>query len=348
MPQPHTDLAQPLVSVIVPVYNAAEFLPYCIESILGQTHRELEVILVDDGSTDGSGAICDRYADGDARVQVIHQANGGISKAQNAGLDAAHGEFIAFADNDDILDRRNIELLLHALVSTGADMSKARWRQFGVSSLEDVAAAAACGAEEPGSVTVFRHPLAAYQTVFCKSLRLVGERLGRRTEARYFNEANWCRLYRAALWEGVRFPEGRYAQDVMVSGELYQRMERVADLDVVLYHWLQSANSVTHKQRSFAFYHDNVVAGAANFRLALEDEVLPARSYYTLVGSVREEATAIDFDEPANRQQHEEDLDEMQALLAQLTSAQRVQCAAKQKIRLMEKHIYDRRIKNMR
>lgn len=340
--------AQPLVSVIVPVYNAADYLRYCVDSILGQSHANLEVILVDDGATDESPAICDEYAAHDPRVRVIHQPNGGIARAQNAGLDAAHGEFIAFADNDDILDRRNIELLLHALVSTGADMSKARWRQFGVSTLDEVAEAAALGADEPENITVFRHPLAAYQTVFCKSLRLLGDHLGRRTEARYLNEANWCRLYRAELWDGIRFPEGMYAQDVMVAGDLYLRMDKVADLDVSLYNWLQSPGSVTHRQRSTAFYHDNFAAGAANFRLCLEHGVRPGRSYYTVVGSVAEERTASDFDTSEAQAIHEADQAELRDLLAQLTPVQRIHCALTQRLRLLEKHVYDVRVKNMR
>lgn len=188
--------ATPLISVIVPVYNAEDYLRYCVDSILQQSYTNLEVILVDDGAKDSSPAICDEYATQDSRVTVIHQENGGIAKAQNTGLDAAHGEYIAFSDNDDILDRRNIEYLLHALQNTGADMSKARWRQFGVSQLGEVSKEAETGAQAPGKITVFEHPLAAYQTVFCKSLRLLGSKLGRNTEARYFNEANWCRLYR--------------------------------------------------------------------------------------------------------------------------------------------------------
>ncbi|KFI93887.1 glycosyltransferase involved in cell wall biogenesis [Bifidobacterium saguini DSM 23967] len=343
MPQP-----QPLVSIIVPVYNAEDYLHYCVDSILGQSYTNLEVILVDDGAKDSSPAICDAYAKQDPRVKVIHQTNGGISKAQNAGLDAAHGEYIAFSDNDDILDRRNIEYLLHALVNTGADMSKARWRQFGVSQLDAVAAEAAAGAEAPGKITVFEHPLAAYQTVFCKSLRLIGDKLGRNTEARYFNEANWCRLYKRELWDGIRFPEGMYAQDVMVAGELYTRMGKVADLDVNLYNWLQSAGSVTHKERSFSFYHDNFVAGATNFRLCLEQGVRPGRSYYTLVGSFQEETTAPDFNNATSQQQRKQDTAEFHELFRKLPLPQRLHCAATRQIRLLEKHIYDAKIKNMK
>lgn len=343
-----TAASEPLVSIIVPVYNAEKYLRRCVDSILAQSHRNLEVILVDDGAGDASPSICDEYAAADPRVTVIHQSNGGISKAQNAGLDAAHGEFIAFADNDDILDRRNIELLLHALRSTGADMSKARWRQFGVSQLDGVAVEAARGADDPESVTVFRNPLAAYQTVFCKSLRLLGTAAGRRTEARYFNEANWCRLYRASLWEGLRFPEGRYAQDVMVAGELYSRMDKVADVNRVLYFWLQSEGSVTHKERSFGFYHDNAEAGIANFRHALDCGVTPARSYYTMVGSIDEELTSPDASDFENAAQHEADARAMRELVSLLSPIQRLRCAALRRIRLLEKHVYDARIKNMR
>lgn len=338
----------PLVSIIVPVYNAEDYLRYCVDSILQQSYVNLEVILVDDGAKDSSPQICDEFAAQDNRVTVIHQENGGIAKAQNTGLDAAHGEYIAFADNDDILDRHNIEYLLHALQNTGADMSKARWRQFGVSQLDEVAQEAATGAETPSKITVFEHPLAAYQTVFCKSLRIIGDKLGRSTEARYFNEANWCRLYKRELWDGIRFPEGMYAQDVMVAGDLYIRMRKVADLGVNLYNWLQSAGSVTHQERSFGFYHDNFAAGAANFRLCLEQGVRPGRSYYTLVGALHEETTAPDFSDALNEQQHKADQDELNELLGKLSYVQRLHCAMIRQIRLLEKHIYDARIKNMK
>lgn len=338
---------EPLVSVIVPVYNSEEYLPYCIKSILNQSLKNLEIILIDDGSKDISPQICDSFAEKDSRIKVIHQENGGIAKAQNAGLDAAQGEYIAFADNDDILNKNNIEYLLSALQNTGADMSKARWQQFGISHLDDIVRQASRGATSPNTINVFNEPLRAYQTVFSKILRLVGEHTGHNTEARYFNEANWCRLYKRELWNDIRFPEGMYAQDVMVAGKLYARMNKVADVDRILYYWLQSPNSVTHKERSFSFYHDNVVAGIVNFEYALKHGILPARSYYTLVGSINEEATAPDITEPVNQLQYEADLQKKNSLLARLTRHQRMQCAVLHKIRLFEKGIYDRKIKNM-
>lgn len=349
----------PLISVIVPVYNAEKYLRHCVDSILAQSHTNLELILVDDGATDGSPQICDEYAARDSRVTVIHQENGGIAKAQNTGLDAASGDYIAFADNDDILDRRNLEYLLHALETTGADMSKARWRQFGVSQIADVVQEAAWGADKPSKVTVFAHPLTAYQTVFCKSLRLIGDRLGRNTEARYFNEANWCRLYRRELWEGLRFDLGHYAQDIRMAGPLYSRMAKVADVNETLYYWLQEPDSVTHSKRSPRFWHDNVTAAAKNFEFTLNQGVLPCRNYFGLTASTRDEGKGLKqmlhaVDAPQNAptkhdwEQYREDRRTVRQLLSRLTFTQRLRCWSFATIRRLENLAYDRMIHNMR
>ena len=111
----------PLISVIVPVYNTGEELKRCVDSILAQTECSLELILVDDGSTDGSGALCDGYAARDPRVRVLHRENAGVSAARNAGLDMARGEWVAFCDGDDWLEPDMYETLLGVGRTTGAD-----------------------------------------------------------------------------------------------------------------------------------------------------------------------------------------------------------------------------------
>lgn len=339
-------VSQDLVSIIIPVYNSAQYLPYCLDSICGQTYQHLQIILVDDGSTDGSSDICDRYAARDHRIQVIHQENKGISIAQNAGLDASKGRYLAFADNDDVLDRRNIELLLHALKSTDADMSKARWQQFGSSQMGFIVNEAAHGAATPRSIKVFTNPLKAYQTYFCKSLRIFMDMTGKSGEARYFNEANWCRLYKAGLWEGIRFPPGRYAQDIMVAGPLYRRMSKVADIDTVLYYWLQSPLSVTHALRSMNFYRDNVAAGLTNFKLALDNGITPMRSYYSIWDGLRSETAAAGSD-PKNQQILRLDRKRADALFQSMGLFQRIRCTISTWVRHLEKLVYDARIKNM-
>ena len=366
----------PLVSIIVPVYNSAKYLSGCVDSILAQTYKNIELILVDDGSKDDSGKICDSYASKDSRVKVIHQQNGGISRAQNAGLDAVSGEFIAFADNDDILDCQNIEILLNAILQSGASMSKAKWQQFGLSSLEQIKKEAGLGArglsadksqatarlENMPQIKIVKNPLKAYQTVFCKIFRIIGNKLGKNSETRYFNEANWCRLYKREVWEGVRFPEGKFAQDTAMASVLYSRMNYVAHVDEVLYYWLQRADSVTHKMRDAGFYHDHIDAVRANWDLCLEHNVVPARSYYTMVGNLRYERCALKSGENTlnggknsdaeiqkiYEKNYAKDVEFAKSAVKKLTILQRAQCFTMACVRNLEKIIYDCKIKNMK
>lgn len=117
-----------LVSVIVPIYNVEPYLETCVDSILSQTYGELEVILVDDGSADNCGAICDRYAAQDARVRVIHKENGGVSSARNAGLDAATGDYVMFTDGDDRIEPEMVAVLLDAVTKNDADVATCNLR----------------------------------------------------------------------------------------------------------------------------------------------------------------------------------------------------------------------------
>lgn len=371
----------PLVSIIVPVYNSAKYLSGCVDSILAQTYKNIELILVDDGSKDDSGKICDSYASKDSRVKVIHQQNGGISRAQNAGLDAVSGEFIAFADNDDILDCKNIEILLNALLQSGASMSKAKWQQFGLSSLEKIKKEAGLSASGLGArglgteksqatarlenatqIKIVKNPLKAYQTVFCKIFRIIGNKLGKNSEARYFNEANWCRLYKREVWEGVRFPEGKFAQDTAMASVLYSRMNYVAHVDAVLYYWLQREDSVTHKMRDAGFYHDHIDAVRANWDLCLEHNVVPARSYYTMVGNLRYERCALKSGENTlnggknsdaeiqkiYEKNYAKDVEFAKSAVKKLAILHRAQCFTMACVRNLEKIIYDCKIKNMK
>ena len=114
---------KPLVSVIVPVYNIEKYIGRCIESIRSQTYADLEIILVDDGSTDSSGTICDEYAGKDSRIKVIHQKNGGVSSARNRGLDAATGDYIGFVDGDDYIDRRMYANLISKFLRDDVDIA---------------------------------------------------------------------------------------------------------------------------------------------------------------------------------------------------------------------------------
>ncbi len=112
-----------MISIIIPVFNVEEYLPRCLDSVLNQTYSDLEIILVNDGSTDNSGEICDRYAENDSRIKVIHKENGGVSSARNTGLDMATGEFIGFVDGDDVLDLKMYEVLISNARKYNCDIS---------------------------------------------------------------------------------------------------------------------------------------------------------------------------------------------------------------------------------
>ena len=337
-------MASQLVSVIVPVYNSEKYLSNCVDSILRQSYTNLEVLLIDDGSTDGSPEICDDYAHQDSRVRVVHQSNGGISAAQNAGLDMARGAYITFSDNDDILAINNIEVLVEALERSGADLAKGRWQQFGLSTLSNIIEKSQV-TSVPEHLTTFSNPLNCYQNIFSKALRLLG---GRRKEAMYFNEANWCKLYKRELWDGIRFPLGRYAQDVAITSDLYSRVDVVADVDAVLYYWLQSDASVTHTDQKFSYYDDNILTGLENFEKCLAAGITPARSYYQIHGALKFARETSDFMEPKAQEIFRFRVTTYSELLAQLSFAQRLRCMAFSMLRNMENVVYNRTVLTMK
>ena len=119
------------ISVIVPVYNIEGYLGKCIDSIIAQTYKDLEIILVDDGSSDHCGAICDKYAKKDNRIKVIHKPNGGLSDARNHGIEAATGSYLGFVDGDDYIEPQMYEKLHNALVENDAEMSICSFRYVG-------------------------------------------------------------------------------------------------------------------------------------------------------------------------------------------------------------------------
>jgi len=112
-----------LISIIIPVYNVEDYLARCLESILFQSFKDFEVLLIDDGSTDGSGKICDAYAQNDTRIRVIHKVNGGVSSARNVGLNNANGQYISFVDSDDFVHPCFLEFLYNSIKSSKADIS---------------------------------------------------------------------------------------------------------------------------------------------------------------------------------------------------------------------------------
>lgn len=319
-----------LVSIIVPVYNPGSRLTDCVASILAQDHSSIELILVDDGSTDGSAETCDRIAAADPRVMVVHQSNKGIAAAQNAGLDVASGQYITFCDNDDLMSAHLVSRLLSIAQENDADMSCCRWLSSGESTA--IAALESLDRQTPGRVDVFDHPGYWYQSVFSLAMRRL-----RRTELRYFSEANWGKLYRASLFHGVRFPEGTYAQDVAIAMDLYMKMGRVASCEDRLYVWVQHPSSVSHRERGTSYFHDIVRAHGRCFDLAIASGVTPARAYGGMLTlDLERRSRRSDADDAMYRA----DVDFVRRRLHRLTKGQRLRCWLLHRLRRLEVLVY--------
>lgn len=195
-----------LISIIVPVYNVEEYLDKCVESIVDQTYKNLEIILVDDGATDNSGKLCDEWAKKDDRIRVVHKENGGLSSARNAGLDIATGDYIGFVDSDDYISSVMYERLLKIINEHDADI-------------------ACCG--------VIRYTNAEYIPTLINNLKEVTydmDKLDFYTDCvtqRNTGGLGVCnKLYRRSAFVGMRFKEGIYVEDYYFLPELVERMNK--------------------------------------------------------------------------------------------------------------------------
>lgn len=208
-----------VISVIVPVYNVARYLPQCLDSILGQDHRALEVIVIDDGSTDGSGAICDEYARRDSRVRVIHQKNGGAAAAKNAGLRVAAGEYVSFVDSDDFLEPDVYGHMLGVLKSHNADAAQFNFRDVYKSHTEDQVLWQGQGVMDSKEY-LLRFP----KDWTCALL--------------------WNKLYRRAVFDGVFFEEGHKIDDEYFTYRGFLQERRIVWEERIVYNYRKRVSSV--------------------------------------------------------------------------------------------------------
>lgn len=213
----------PLISVIVPVYRVEQYLDKCVSSILSQTYDHLELLLVDDGSPDGSGAICDRWAQMDNRVRVFHQKNAGGGAARNVALDNARGELIAFVDSDDYIAPDMFEYL-YSLLQQGADIAECSYLE---TEHDD-----ACFDKSAEPVRWY----SAEEAMACHIRDTI------------FQQLIWNKLYRREMVEGVRFPVGTKIDDEFFTYRLLSNAKRLARSERVCYAYRQQASSVMHQQ----------------------------------------------------------------------------------------------------
>lgn len=221
-----------LITVIVPVYNVEKYLPQSLDSVITQSHQNLEILVVDDGSTDLSGKICDEYENLDSRITVYHTANHGLSEARNYALDRATGDYITFLDSDDWLEKRAYETLLEEALRTDADIVTCRFFQEYVNGTE----------ESAGPVNTF-----VVQGDDVLRTYLLGQGI---------SHDAWNKLYKASVFETTRYPKGRIFEDIATTYLILQKTAKLAYLPDCLIHYRNRQNSLSdiHSMKSLVDY----------------------------------------------------------------------------------------------
>ena len=211
-----------LISVIVPVYNVQQYLPQCVESILAQTYQRLEIILVDDGSTDGSGRVCDELAQRDNRIQVIHKPNGGLSDARNAGTKVCNGTFVFYLDSDDYLEQDAIMALVSIQSESHAEVVIGNYF-YTYSDREDIA--------QPETGTIQKN-----NRKEAISLLMQGK----------LQTFAWGKLIRADMAKRHPFPVGKLFEDHFWTHLVFQDCETVVYSSKPMVHYRQRGNSISY------------------------------------------------------------------------------------------------------
>lgn len=215
------------ISVVIPVYNTEKYLETCLKSIVNQTWENLEIILVDDGSRDQSGEICDAYAKKDSRIVVVHKENGGLSSARNAGICAATGDYIGFVDSDDWISETMYEHLIQALEHTGASV-------------------AVCGMKE--METYVKTDIPCGEETLLSAREAVGGFFNRQ-----ISESVCDKLYKKSLFESLRFPEGEINEDTVVAYRILADCGQAVQVDSREYFYRKRQGSITKSGYSDKF-----------------------------------------------------------------------------------------------
>ena len=217
------------ISVIVPVYMSEDYLEKCLDSILQQTYQNLEVILINDGSTDGSAAICQRYKNQDARVKVYHKPNGGVASSRNRALEAVTGDYIVFVDNDDWLELDHIQSLYDLLKKTDADIAIGNFTQF---------------IEDQGSFLIHVGADNYFEQVYSPFDWFHHQYDSKYNLSQCFT-VPWAKLYKAELFKDIVYPTDQKVEDDYTTYKVYLQADKIAYMNKAIYIHRKRSTSVT-------------------------------------------------------------------------------------------------------
>ena len=277
-----------LISIVVPVYKTEKYLDRCVQSIQRQSYSNIEVILVDDGSPDTSGDLCDALAETDDRIRVIHKQNGGLSSARNAGIDASKGKYVCFVDSDDYLDKEYASTLYGMISETDADLAKIDYVEIDTDDYSADSAAADIQVYEGKEV----------EKAF---LRL------RVDSACVF-------LYKRSLIGETRFPEGKTSEDIPFNYHIFQKATKFAYCPVKKYYYWHNPNSISNgpldrNMLNYLYFREEIYeeyCKKGNAELARLSEVLYARAAMGLMARMALYGIAEGMDEKECRARFKE------------------------------------------
>lgn len=247
-----------LISIIIPVYNCEKYLERCINSVLEQSYSNLELILVDDGSTDRSGSICDDYQKKDDRVVVVHSTNGGAAKSRNSGIDIARGEYIGFIDSDDYISPSMYEHMICVLNESNAEMAVCNYLYVDKEGNDLHRASSIVRDEVIERIDYLKRLTEPYSGYYITP---------------------WNRVYRRELFNGLRFPEGMTHEDNVLTHRIVDRCGRIAIISKEYAYYTQRSDSVSKSHKSYRFY-DNIDALADRIEFYGKKE-----EYYPLIAA---------------------------------------------------------------
>ena len=229
------------ISLIVAIYNTEPYLRRCLDSIIEQTYQQLEIILVNDGSTDSSGVICDEYAKRDKRIKVIHKKNGGVSDARNIGISAATGGYIGYVDSDDFIEPNMYEKMLNALIEHDAQITICRFRR-----VDNDTSIKILDEKSTGEVHIFSRDEAL--NIFVSE-----------DEKCLILPSVWSKLFAREIVDGQKFDLVKSAEEIMYTTKALCRAKRVVYIDEFLYNYVVERDGSLMSQKNAINYLDNDV-----------------------------------------------------------------------------------------
>ncbi len=218
---------EPLICIIVPIYNVEKYIHKCINSIIHQTYKHLEIILVDDGSKDNCGAICDEYAEIDSRIKVLHKENGGLSDARNFAIDIVTGDYITFIDSDDFVEADYVEYLYKLIQKYSADISICNINKT-------------CEEQYKGE-----NITSDIQHVYTEQ-----EAIEQMLYQKLFDVSACAKLYKAELFKTIRYPKGKYYEDLATTYLVFDKCNKIVYGSLQKYNYMIRENSITTSQFS--------------------------------------------------------------------------------------------------